>query len=98
MSLITSSRSLSWRKQGAAVVGTVTFMDGRRGNVVLVGPRENPKGAVAVVPGGEGEPPATHLLTDALNLLHPQQLTEVVCMQERAFGGFRLPAPVELDA
>jgi hypothetical protein len=79
-------------------VGTLTFNDGRCGNVVLVGARENPKGAVVVVPGEEGGAPGTLLFADAVSFLYPQQIVELLCMQERAFGAHHLPSPAEMDA
>ncbi|MFP4500968.1 MAG: hypothetical protein ACLFTT_08210 [Candidatus Hydrogenedentota bacterium] len=98
MSLIIYSRRIAWRKQGAAVVGTLTLTDGRKGNVVLVGARTNPKGAALVLPGESGEAPMTVMLKDGLDRMYPQQMLELLCMQERSFGTAGLPAPTGLDA
>ena len=97
MSPISSSRSIAWRRQGAAIVGTLTLPDGRRGNVVLVGGRNNPKGAAIVLPGDGGGAPQTLPFAENAGLLHPQQAAELVCMQERAFGTGGLPRPTDLD-
>lgn len=79
-------------------MGTLTLNDGRKGNAVLVGARQNPKGAAVVLPGEGGGPPKTVLLSEALHMLHLQQLADLLCMQERAFGDAGLPSPAELDA
>jgi hypothetical protein len=85
-----------WKKQGAGWVGTVPLKDGRRGNIVLVDSRQNPKGAILVTPNGEetGEV-ATVPLSSALHGLHPAHVIEALCMQERAFGTSGLTPPVE---
>ena len=59
--------------------------------MVIVGPRENPKGAIIVL-GGEGggvmdaKPVATHL-----DHLTPATVAAIVCTQERVFGAAGLP-------
>lgn len=96
MSLISSSRSIAWRRQGAAVVGSLTLPDGQKGNVVLVGGRDNPRGAAIVLPGAAGAPRTLPFEGNA-GLLHPQQVAELVCMQERVFGTAGLPKPTDLE-
>lgn len=75
------------------MVGALTFINGIRANVVLVGPGTNPKGAALLVPAPEGAKPKTVLLADAVAILHPRNIIEILCMQERAFGSRGLPPP-----
>ncbi|MBI2422632.1 MAG: hypothetical protein HYV27_07365 [Candidatus Hydrogenedentes bacterium] len=79
------------------MVGEVAYTDGHRGNIVLVGPRSNPKGAALLIPGGNAGKPATKLFPDGIDLLGPELTVELLCMQERAFGACGLPKPLELD-
>lgn len=72
-------------------MGRVTFLDGRVGSVVLVGPRSNPKGAVAVLPGDNAGAVKTFPLPEVVDCLHPATLVEVLAVQERAFGNTSLP-------
>lgn len=81
---------IAWRRKGPAVVGAITLPDGRAANVVIVAPRQHPKGAALLLQGAEGAPEA---IADALPRLHPAQVIEVLCMQERAFGDRGLPKP-----
>ncbi len=78
------------------MVGALRFVNGARGNVVLVGPPSNPKGAALLLPASAGDKPKTVLLTDAFPILHPRNVIEVLCMQERVFGSRGLPQPEEL--
>jgi hypothetical protein len=77
---------ISWKQQGAAVVGSLEFTDGRQGNAVLVGARQNPKGAVILFSTGPGEHLKTIPLYEALDMLHPGSVVEIICMQELAYG------------
>jgi len=72
-------------------VGRVTFLDGHVGSVVLVGPRNNPKGAVAVLPADNSGSVKTLPLPEVVDGLHPATLVEVLAVQERAFGNSGLP-------
>lgn len=81
-----------FKQQGEAVVGVLTLPDGRAGRVVLVGPRELPKGAMVVVATGATSSEVIPL-SNALPLLSAQQIIEIVCMQERVFGTAGLPEP-----
>ena len=74
------------------MVGTTTFINGDKGSVAIVGDRSNPKGAMILVPQAGGDP-EKRALSDALDLLHPQQVIEIVCMQERVFGSLGLTSP-----
>ena len=68
----------------------MSLLDGRVGNVVLVGPRSNPKGAVVVLPGGNSGSMETLPFADVTDGLHPATIVEVLAAQERAFGTSRL--------
>ncbi len=70
----------------------MTLRDGRKGNVVVVAPRKNPKGAVLVMPKGAGEVLAVPI-SEALALLKPSTVVDVLCLQERAFGASGLTPP-----
>ena len=81
---------ISWKKQGAAIVGGLSLQDGRAANVVLVGSRQNPKGAVVVAPAADGGQLQTLMLNDALDWLAPSSVIEIMCMQELVFGDGQL--------
>ncbi|MBI2433090.1 MAG: hypothetical protein HYV26_09490 [Candidatus Hydrogenedentes bacterium] len=66
---------------------------GAPARIVLVGPRENIKGAVLVFAAGTGSELKTSPLQEHAELLGPAQLAEISCMQERLFGASELPAP-----
>ncbi len=88
---------IAWKKQGAAWVGARTFSDGARGNVVIVGSREIPKGAVLLFPGTNKGALQSAPLAEHLDKLTPQQVVDILCMQERAFGESGLQAPPDLS-
>lgn len=77
-------------------MGSLSFADGRHANVVLVGPRQNTKAATLVLPAEAGEGVRTLPLVEGLDLLHPETVIDVVCMQERVFGQAGLEPPPEL--
>ena len=87
---------ITWRRQGAAAVGTLQLIDGRPANVVLVGARDNPRGAAVAVRRADTGAVETVPLAALYDALHPMDLTAVLCMQERVFGASPLPPP-ELD-
>lgn len=87
---------IKYRRQGTAIVGTLSLLDGRLGNVVLIGARDNPKGATLVLAGKEGGAVQAIALGQGLGLLHPATVVDILCMQERLFGGVGLPRPSEL--
>jgi len=62
------------------------FADGRAGSVVLVGSRNNAKGAVVIMPADNGGAVKTIPLAEALDAFHPATVVDIVAMQERAFG------------
>lgn len=83
---------IPWTRQGEAYVGSLALTDGRRAKAVLVAPRGNPKGA-AVVYAGEDGGLVKLILSDALDRLTPEQVMDILCTQERAFGTTGLPEP-----
>ncbi len=84
---------MKWTRQGDAVVGAIRLTDGAAARVVLVGPRTNQKGAVVVIPVEGPEKIKTLNLNGALDRLNPQDVVEVLCMQERLFGASGLAIP-----
>lgn len=76
-------------------MGLLNLTDERRGNVVVVGARQNPKGAVLVLPGESDGQVQTFALSDAVGLMHPSQVIDILCIQERAFGQSGLTPPCE---
>ncbi len=84
---------IHWQKQGAAWIGTLKLGSGNAANIVLMGGRDNPKGAVLVT-ATQGGPPEKRPLGGILDLLSPRQTIEVLCMQQRAFGpSTYIPSP-----
>lgn len=75
-------------------MGTLQLSDGRAANVVLVGSRQNAKGAVLLVPGIQGQV-ETFPLSSGLDVLHPQHVIDILLLQERAFGLTGLVPPKE---
>jgi len=76
-------------------VGNLSLLDGRQANVVLVGPRENPKGATLVLPAEGGGPVRALPLAEGIELLHPETVIDIICMQERVYGETDLESPFE---
>ena len=92
--LLESDRAvISWKKQGEAIVGGLALAGGGRGNVILVGPACNPKGATIIIPGDDPKLPQTALLPAGSEKLSPGDYVEILCMQERGFGDRNFPAP-----
>ncbi len=83
---------IEWSQQSGATIGSLRFLDGRPAKIVLVGPREHPKGAVLICADPNG---GIHkiLLSQYLEQLTPGQAIEILCMQERAYGSNGLDAP-----
>lgn len=86
---------MDWTRQGAGLIASVRLHDGRTGKVVLVGSRNNPKGAVLVLASQDAEGAHAVPLHEAMPFLSPRHVVEILCTQERAFGESGL-APVEL--
>ncbi|HOF41107.1 MAG TPA: hypothetical protein PLD73_13635 [Candidatus Hydrogenedentes bacterium] len=77
------------------MVGPLTLCDGARGQVVLVGPRNAPGGALVVFQDEEQGPVESLPLATILERLAPADVVAILCAQERQFGECGLPA---LDA
>ena len=86
-----------WKRQGEAIVGGVALANGGRGNVVLVGPASNPRGATLIIPGDDPQKPRTALLPAGCEQLAPGDYLEILCMQERGYGECGFPEPEGLD-
>ena len=84
---------IAWQKQGDAVIGVVSLRDGRGANAAIVGGRANPKGAVIIAVAASGAPEALPL-GEALELLTPDFVVDIVCMQERLHGEHGLERPI----
>lgn len=82
---------MDWTKQGAAVVSSVELTTGQHGKVVIVGQRENPKGAVIVLGGSGGGVMDAKPVDAHLDHLSPAAVAEIIWMQERVFGSAGLP-------
>jgi hypothetical protein len=81
-----------WKRQGAALVGSLSFSDGARGKAVIVAGRDNPKGAMVVLSeSGEAADPVP--LPNCLDRLRPEDVVSLLSVQERAFGGSGLEPP-----
>lgn len=87
---------IPWKKQAEALVGPLQLTNGRRATVVLVGGRENPRGAALVLPAADGGKPVPAPLADHLEHVPKTLLIEILCMQERVFGAAGLPIPEDL--
>lgn len=88
---------IAWKKQANAWVGPLQLTNGQRATVVLVGARDNPRGAALVMPAGAEAKPTPHPLQDQLDLVPQIALIEILCQQERAFGNAGLLPPSEAD-
>ena len=83
---------MKWKVQGQAVVSSLALTDGRMVSVAVVAGRDKPKGAVLILP--KADPGAdTVPVAETLELMTPQHVTDVLCMQERMFGSSGLPQP-----
>ena len=87
---------MDWKRHGAGLVSEIALSDGRSGKVVLIGGRDNPKGAMLVLPGEGAESAQAFPIVEVAGVFHPSQLVEVLCAQERAFGGSGLN-PIEIS-
>lgn len=87
---------ITWKRQGGALVGAVKTSGKRTSRIVLVAGRDNPMGAMlAVVPNGQSRPEVVPL-AEALELLGPQDVIEILCMQERVYGDSGLEPPEDV--
>ena len=61
--------------------------------VVIVGARDNPKNAVILSSSGGGGALQKVPVSDSLDRLSPEQVVDIMCMQERVYGSGGLEAP-----
>lgn len=87
---------IEWKKQGEAVVGSIESVDGLKGSAVIVGGRDNARGAVLVLPPSEGAEPESATIADASDRLSPDQIIDIACMQERLHGASGMDPPPSL--
>jgi ABC-type phosphate transport system auxiliary subunit len=59
---------------------------------VLVADRTNPKGAMLLLADKSAEQNAAPL-SEVLDAFHPNEVTDILCMQERVFGSTALEVP-----
>lgn len=69
------------------------LLDGRAVKVILVGPRDHPKGAMVAFSSREGAAAEILPFHDVLERLSPTTILEILCSQERAFGQSGLEPP-----
>jgi hypothetical protein len=86
---------IAWKKQASAWVGPLQLTTGQRATAVLVGARDNPRGAAIVMSTGTDAKPVPHPLMDHLDLVPQTTLIEILCHQERAFGSSGLTRPLD---
>lgn len=71
----------------------LSLEDGRAVKVILVGPRDHPKGAMIAFSSREGASAEILPLSDVMDGLSPSAIIEILCSQERAFGQSGLKPP-----
>ncbi len=86
---------IAWKQQGSAWVGPLQPTNGQRATAVLVGGRDNPRGAAIVMSTGTDAKPTPNPLMDHLDLVPQTALIEILCHQERAFGASGLTPPLD---
>lgn len=84
---------ITFKRQGATFIGAFPLSDGRKAQAVIIDGRKNSKGAVLVVSKGPGDQPEAAPVDQSLALLTAEQVIDIVCMQERAFGDSGLGRP-----
>ena len=84
---------IEWTYQGAALVGVLTLANGEAAQAVIVGPRDNPKGATIVVTGSNSGKPTAIPLGEATERLRTEEMVDIVAMQERVHGTSTLQPP-----
>ena len=87
---------IEWTYQGAALVGALTLANGESAQAVIVGPRDNPKGATLVVTGSNSGKPSAIPLAEAIDRLRTEEMIDIVAMQERVHGASNLQPPPHL--
>ena len=81
---------MEWKQQESALVGLVPY-GGTGARVVLVGARNNPKGAVLIVPTAVANQAEKVALSAGLLRLSVRAVIDILCAQERQFGKSALP-------
>ncbi len=86
---------MNWKRQGPAVLRMVQLKDGRKGVVVLIGKFGKEQNSVIVFQkeGGEREIIPVEKLLDFIT---PEDLVDILCVQERVFGERRI-VPLEIN-
>lgn len=74
-------------------MAALNLEDGRAVKVILVGPRDHPKGAMVAFASHEGASAEIVPLNEVLDDLSPPAIIEILCSQERAFGRSGLEPP-----
>ena len=87
---------IDWTKKGEEVVGALSLTDGRTGNAVVVGGRDNPRGVVIVAMKDGSDEPESVSFADALALIGPQDVIDILAIQERLHGTRGLSHPANL--
>ncbi|MCH7908948.1 MAG: hypothetical protein IIB38_04960 [Candidatus Hydrogenedentes bacterium] len=87
---------IDWTKKGEAVVGALSLADGCTGNAVVVGGRDNPRGAVIVFAKEGSDKPESVSLAEASVLIGPQDIIDILAIQERLHGTRGLTRPAGL--
>ena len=83
---------LRWTHQGGVWLATLRLTKTQSCKIAIVGPRDNPRGAMVLLPG-EGGSVKKQSLADFADQLTPKRYIEILCMQERIFGDSGLPTP-----
>jgi len=83
---------MDWSQQGGAVVSPARLTDGRTARIVLVADRTNPKGAMLLFADKSAGQSASSF-SEMLDAFHPNDVADILCMQERAFGSTGLEVP-----
>lgn len=84
---------MEWHRQGPAILRSIQLKDGRKGVVVLIGKYGKDKNAVIVFQKGEEREIIP--LQNLLDFLKPEDLVDILCVQERFFGD-RALVPIEI--
>lgn len=74
----------------------LSLADGRTGNAVVVGGRDNLRGAVIVAAKEDSGEPESISLAEASALISPQDVIDILAIQERLHGTRGLTRPADL--
>lgn len=87
---------MEWKKQGSAAVANVALAGGGNGTIVIVGPRDNARGAVLVIPQGNEGDVEKLPFSKGIEHVSPRDAVSILVMQERLHGESGLKPPAEL--